>query len=207
MLFWWHSCPLCCYCQLTGSITTLPRYWQDTVRNPLGTSKDSRHKRQFTGNQFQAILRLITFTLSSWYNFVGNKQSFLQVRANPPIRLAECNGDIKLYCTANITTWVLCVLCHVSSLFEDKYFVTRALVEIQSASLDMGRRSTMFSRFHSHLLGNHCMFYRSAPSACSVGGCLYEYTNCHVWHVLNSFAFSFENAFQCTCISSINKCF
>ena len=55
---------------------------------------------------------------------------YLQVLANPPIRFAEMSGDKNLYCTANITTCVLCVLCHAPSLLEDKYVITRTLVVI-----------------------------------------------------------------------------
>ena len=38
---------------------------------------------------------------------------YLQVRANPPIRLAEWSGDKNLYCTANITTVrLVCFMSH-----------------------------------------------------------------------------------------------
>ena len=37
---------------------------------------------------------------------------YIQVRANPPIRFAEWSGVKNLYCTANVTTCVLCILCH-----------------------------------------------------------------------------------------------
>ena len=57
---------------------------------------------------------------------------YLQVRANPPIRLAEWSGDKNLYYTANITTMrIVCSISHAPSLLEDKYVITRALVEIQ----------------------------------------------------------------------------
>ena len=36
------------------------------------------------------------------------------------------SSDINLYCMAHITTCVLCVLCHASSLLEDKYVITSA---------------------------------------------------------------------------------
>ena len=60
-----------------------------------------------------------------------NKNYYFQVRANPPIRFAEWSGDKNLYCTANITTYALCVLCRAPSLLEDKYVITRALMKIR----------------------------------------------------------------------------
>ena len=62
---------------------------------------------------------------------INNNDNCLQVRANPLIRFAEWNGDINLYCTAYITTCVLCVLFYASSLLEDECVITCALVEIQ----------------------------------------------------------------------------
>ena len=56
---------------------------------------------------------------------------YLQVRANPPIRIADWSGDKNLYCTANITTCFLCVLCHTPSLLQDKYVITPALMEVR----------------------------------------------------------------------------
>ena len=58
---------------------------------------------------------------------VSNYVFYLQVRANHPVRLAEWSGDKNLYCTAHITT--MRIVC--SSLLEDKYVITCALVEIQ----------------------------------------------------------------------------
>ena len=56
---------------------------------------------------------------------------YLQVRANSPIRFAEWSGEWSDDIYYDITTCVLCVLCHASSLLEDKFIITRALVEIR----------------------------------------------------------------------------
>ena len=75
---------------------------------------------------------------------------YLQVRANPPIRIADWSGDKNLYCTANITTCFLCVLCHTPSLLQVIRYHTRAhgSTENIAASLDMDAEALYFSVFH-----------------------------------------------------------
>ena len=83
---------------------------------------------------WSAILYLIASNiciLYTTYNRVMCENMFWELKywfvsngLGLPILLLVLLCSQNLYCTANITTCVLCVLCHAPSLLEDKYVIT-----------------------------------------------------------------------------------